>query len=64
MKDFNEKELSARRPGVDPGDALDHVLEALYRDRTKLVTENVVAGLTFEERIGALLVARDRVHDA
>lgn len=59
MKDFNEEQLERARPDRDLADCADHCLRALYADRSKSVSDHVVEGLTFEELIGTLLLARD-----
>jgi hypothetical protein len=40
-------------------EAVDFCLRQLYCDRRHCIDEEVVAGLTFEELIGALLLSRD-----
>lgn len=61
MKDFTKKELEGSRPAGEPVELIDFCLGRLYRDRRRQVTDEVVRGLTFEELIGALLVARDAI---
>jgi hypothetical protein len=61
MKDFTQAQLEADRPHIDAEDALDFCLGQLYADTEHRVGDDLVRGLTFEELIGALLVARDEV---
>ena len=64
MRDYGREELEDGRPGVPPRQAIEHCLGALYADRTHEITELVVPRLSFEELIGALLMARDLVDEA
>lgn len=60
MRDFSKIELEAVRPNlVTASQAIDFVLERLYKDQTVSVTDEIAVNLTFEELIGALLLARD-----
>ena len=61
MKDFTREQLEAHRPSLEPSEAIEFVLETLYKDDTRTVSEDVVRGLSFEELIGALLLARDDI---
>ena len=54
MRDFTRDKLEARRPALDPEDAIEHVLEALYQDDTRAVSDHVVQGLSFEGMLGYL----------
>lgn len=59
MKDFTPEQLERARPDRDLTDCVDHCLQALYADQSHVVVDQVVQGLTFEELIGTLLLARD-----
>lgn len=59
MKDANRAELEAHRPAIPAAQAIQFCLDQLYRDRTKTLEEYVAGSCTYEELIGALLLARD-----
>jgi len=61
MKDYNRSELEDGRPEKNAGDCIEFCLKQLYADRKHFITDEVVSGLTFEELIGALLLAKDEV---
>lgn len=61
MKDQSQRSLEADRPNVPALDCVNFCLKQLYRDETKRMTDEVVHHLTFEELIGALLAARDKL---
>ena len=63
MKDYSKRELEAGRPKFDAMHCIKHALEALYSDDVHEVSDLVSPGLTYEEIIGTLLVARDRVEE-
>ena len=54
-----QKELEARRPSIDAAEAVEFCLSQLYRDKEHTLAEDVCHNLTYEELIGALLLARD-----
>ena len=64
MRDLPQRELEAWRPDLTARQAVDFALTRLYADRQHEVTEEVVSNLTFEEVIGALLLARDAIEQA
>lgn len=64
MKDFTRETLEAGRPTVEAEQAVAFCLDGLYADRSKRTVDQVVPGLTFEELIGALLLARDAIRRA
>ena len=57
MKDCTQRELESSRPNVTVIQAIQHCLDQLYADKRKGIDQEVVDGLTFEELIGALLLA-------
>jgi len=59
MKDISQRGLESSRPNVDAEDTLKFCLEQLYADDLHEIEEEVVADLTFEELIGALLQGLD-----
>lgn len=59
MKDCGRKSLEAGRPQVSALQAINHCLEALFLDKKRSIHEELVESLTYEELIGALLMARD-----
>ena len=59
MKDFTKKELEEGRPNLSTEEAVVFAFDRLFEERTKNTSDEVVRGLTFEELIGALLLARD-----
>lgn len=64
MKGSSREELEKGRPQqVDALGAIQFCLNALYKDRTKEITELVVYECSYEELIGALLLARDSVEE-
>jgi hypothetical protein len=54
---------SSERPSIDPIDAVNYVLEQLRSDDSVDIADGVTwdANVTFEELIGALLIARDEI---
>jgi len=59
VKGRTQAELEADRPPIDCGEAVDFCLDQLYRDGDHVLDDEVCANLTYEELIGALLLARD-----
>lgn len=64
MRDYSQEILEESRPNVSPAEAVDFCLRQLYRDRRHETEDEVVARLTFEELIGALLLAKDEIEIA
>lgn len=60
MKDYSQEELERTRPSINPNDAIECCLKALFEDKKHNIHDYVVDGLTYEEVIGALLLANDR----
>ena len=61
MKGINKTEFAKSRPLISPLDAIDFCLEKLYDDKTHEIRSEFVTGLSFEELIGALILARDEL---
>lgn len=59
MKDYNQESLESSRPDVSASEAIEFVLGQLYRDRRHAIEDEVSPRLTYEELIGALLLAQD-----
>jgi len=59
MKNLTRKDLKSHRPNHSPRHCIEHALNALFDDNTKRLDDEVVKNLTYEELIGALLLARD-----
>ena len=64
MKGISQDELEAVRPDQDAEGAVEFCLQQLYRDRAHGLTDCVAGVCTYEELIGALLLARDEIQDA
>lgn len=63
MKDCSKELLEEGRPDIDTLEGIDFCLSNLYKDRKHFVTEEFVRGLTFEELVGVLLLAKDAVNE-
>ncbi len=61
MKDFDAETLKSRRPPQDSLEAVKFCLDALFADGRRRVTDAVAENLTYEELLGALLLARDEI---
>lgn len=64
MKDYTKEELSLderQRPDKEGIELLHFCLEMLYKDNTKNISNTIVNSLTYEELIGALLVAKEEL---
>lgn len=59
MKTHTKEQLEASRPQVEKEDAIQFCLDRLYEDKEHYIEDEVVKGLTFEELIGALLLAKE-----
>jgi hypothetical protein len=62
MKDFTKEQISESRPGQSVQETIRFCLERLFEDRKHCMTDMVCRELTYEELIGALLQAQDKVH--
>ncbi len=63
VKDTVREYDEASRPEVPASQAIRHCLDRLFADDTRSHHDEVVPGLSFEELIGALLLARDLAQD-
>lgn len=64
MKDYTQEILEESRPeGITALGAIEFCLQQFYRDASHEREDEIVARLTFEEVIGALLLARDALRD-
>lgn len=61
MKGASKEILEEGRPNYSAGHCINFALNKLYDDKTKRPTEEAVKNLTYEEIIGALLLARDAI---
>jgi hypothetical protein len=65
MKDYTQAELETGYGRLDAKQTIDFCLSCLYADTTHKISDVIVdsryAALTFEELIGALLIARDTI---
>ena len=63
MKDLTQNELEENRPSITALEGINFCLKQLYEDNTRLISDYIVHNFTFEELIGALLLARDELQD-
>jgi len=61
MKDKSQTELESTRPRNTALETVEFSLSRLYADKTACIGDEIVDRLTFEELIGALLMARDEL---
>jgi hypothetical protein len=65
MQDYTKEDLETGYGRLDAKQTVDFCLSCLYADTTHKISDVIVsttyATLTFEELIGALLVARDTI---
>lgn len=57
MRDYDEKMLRGYKPSISPSEAVEFCLEALCRDTLRKTTDEVCEHLTYEELLGALVLA-------
>ena len=60
MKDVPRHRLVMNRPTIDLHEGIRFCLESIFDDKEHNISDELVKGLTFEELIGVLLLARDR----
>ena len=61
MKDLTRQLLESHRPSTDALTTINYCLDALFEEKEKRVQDFAVKNLTYEELIGALLLARDHI---
>ena len=61
MRGFTQEVLEATRPQVEPLTAVNFCLGQLYAEPDISIEDPVAGVLTYEELIGALLLARDKL---
>lgn len=61
MRDATQKEIEASRPDTRPLEAIQFCLDAFYADNEKSCTSEVCKNCTYEELLGALLIAKDEI---
>ena len=59
MKDCSKESLERDRPSLSALAAVNFCLDSLYNDKSKAIADEVADRCTYEELIGALLLARD-----
>ena len=59
-----QEEFESERPSISAAQAVEFCLTQLYRDRRHRHTDELCHHLTYEELIGALLLARDEFERA
>ena len=59
LKDFTKRELNDSRPEKTLKEVVDFCLKKIYEDKKHKISDEVSPGLTYEELIGALLLAQD-----
>ena len=64
MKNASTTILKNHRPNLATKDAVEFCLHRLFVDKKHHTSEQVVFGLTYEELIGALLLALDDANEA
>lgn len=64
MRDVDRDYLESLRPRLAALPAINHCLSCLVRDDQHELSDKVVEGLSFEELIGTLLLARELAQDA
>ena len=61
MRNHSQETLESSRPKESALTTIEHCLRRLYADTKTDTSQLVVQGLTYEELIGALLLARDAI---
>ena len=59
MRSHSQETIESSRPKENVLTTIEHCLRRLYADTKTDLNQLVVQGLTYEELIGALLLARD-----
>jgi len=63
MRTYTKEKLEASRPDEGDRHCVEYCLTRLYADKQHSVDDKIHAGFTFEELIGALLLARDALDE-
>ena len=63
MKCYTKESLEDSRPDKDALEVVEFCVNRLFDDRVHCITDEVVHQLTYEELIGALLLARDEISE-
>lgn len=63
MKDYSKEVLEESRPKIDVLDGINFALDRLYSDKEKNITDCAARGMSYEELIGVLLLARDEIEE-
>ena len=63
MKDYDREFYEEFRPSVSAQDAILHCLNQLYADKTHNCIDRLAPKLTYEELIGALIAAREKIKE-
>lgn len=65
MLDVSQEELESgiSNTKIDAESSVGFVLKKLYEDKEHGVEDEVVNGLTFEELVGALLLAKEHINN-
>jgi len=61
MKDYTREQIFDGRPKIEPKKAIKFCIEQLIKDDEKEITDSLVYCLTYEELLGALLLAKDEM---
>jgi len=61
MKTYSKEKLETMRPDCSDRTCVEHCLTNLYDSKTLSIHDYVTPGLTYEELIGALILARDAI---
>lgn len=63
MRDISKSEAEWARPSIPARQAINFCIRKLLADDEKSRTDEVVEGLTYEELLGALMLAKDLAED-
>ena len=63
MQDYSKEELETGYGTLNAEHTVNFCLNQLYADKTHKLSDEVVDRLTFEELIGALLIAKKTIQD-
>ena len=59
MRDYSEEQLRESRPDITTLKGIQFCLNQLMKDASRIFTDEVCTNCTYEELIGALLLAED-----